>query len=789
MGFSPSGPSDNIVFRASHELAPELLATPGFGAAESRTRPMPPSNVSRYELIGKIAEGGMGVVYKARDIRLDRIVALKFLSPNLPASKDKIELFFHEARAISKLNHPNIATIFEIDEIGDEPFLALEYLPGGTLREKIRDDYASGKRMPVRTIVSCGLAVARALAHAHRHGIVHRDVKTDNALLSEDDTVKLTDFGVAQVDGRRSAAKSDLTVGTAAYMAPEQAQGLEVDHRSDIFSFGAVLYELASGRVPFTGTAQALVLYEIVHSDPQPLSEFRNDLPDSLSQIVTKALEKDPDDRYAAMDEAVAALEAVRKELELDDTRPLKAELPSPTVAVLPFVDMSPEHDQEYFCDGMTEEIINVLTAVKGLKVVSRTSSFQYKGKAYDIREIGEKLNVQTVVEGSVRTAGNKLRITAQLIKVADGYHIWSQRYDREMTDVFEIQDEIAQAIVGNLKGKLVRGDQKPLVKKKTGNIEAYNSYLKGRHFLNQRNRAAILHSIECFEAAACADCDYALPYAGLAEAYILLGAGGYGEKDPAPALGKAREAALKAIQGDENSAEAHLALALVYYRADWDWESAEREFRRAIEINDGYATGHHQYAMFLAALKRPDEALAQIRKARELDPLSLIINTAMARILHFARRFDEAIEQSRRTLELNPQFGLGYFDIGVSYAKLGKVEETAAAFKKASELSGSKVDWINPEATTAAMMGDRKRAMELFEELKELSETKYISPMILAIVPMLLGDLDEAFDQIEKALADKANALVYLNVEPFFDPLRADPRYATLIKKMGFPE
>ena len=366
-------------------------------------------------------------------------------------------------------------------------------------------------------------------------------------------------------------------------MAPEQAQGLEVDHRSDIFSFGAVLYELASGRVPFMGAAQAVVLYEIVHSDPRPLGEMRGDLPDTLTEIVGKALQKDPDDRYSAMDEAVAALEAVRKELELEDTKPLKDELPAPTVAVLPFVDMSPAHDQEYFCDGMTEEIINVLTAVKGLKVVSRTSSLQYKGEAYDVREIGEKLGVQTVVEGSVRTAGNKLRITAQLIKAADGYHIWSQRYDREMTDVFAIQDEISRAIVANLKGKLVRAGQKPLVKKKTANIEAYNCYLKGRHFLNQRTRAAILHSIECFEEAACEDCDYALPYAGLAEAYILLGAGGYGEADPAAALHKAREAALKAIEGDESSAEAHLALALVYYRADWDWENADSEFRRAI--------------------------------------------------------------------------------------------------------------------------------------------------------------------------------------------------------------
>ena len=646
---------------------------------------MAPSNVSHYEIIEKIAEGGMGIVYKARDVRLDRVVALKFLSPNLPASNDQVEQFFHEARAISKLNHPNIATIFEIDEVGEEPFLALEYLPGGTVREKIRDEYAGGKRMPVRKIVSYALAVARALAHAHRHGIVHRDVKTDNALLSAEETVKLTDFGVAQVDGRKSASNTDFTVGTAAYMAPEQAQGLEVDHRSDIFSFGAVLYELAAGRVPFSGAAQAIVFYEIVHSDPRPLSDFRGDLPDTLVQIVKRALEKNPDHRFATMDLAVAALEGVRRELELEDTKPLKAELPAPTVAVLPFVDMSPAHDQEYFCDGMTEEIINVLTAVRGLKVVSRTSSFQYKGEAYDVREIGEKLGVQTVVEGSVRTAGNKLRITAQLIKVTDGYHIWSQRYDREMTDVFEIQDEISQAIVANLKGKLVRRAEKPLVKKKTANIEAYNRYLKGRHFLNQRTRAAILHSIECFEEAACEDCDYALPYAGLAEAYILLGTGGYGEADPAAALGKAREAALKAIEGDESSAEAHLALALVYYRADWDWENADREFKRAIEINDGYATGHHQYAMFLAALKRLDEALAEIRKAQELDPLSLIINTAVARILHFSRRFDEAIEQSRRTLELNPQFALGYFDIGVAYGQIGKFDLNYAQIHFAS--------------------------------------------------------------------------------------------------------
>ena len=642
--------------------------------------------------------------------------------------------------------------------------------------------------MTVRKIVSRGLAVARALAHAHRHGIVHRDVKTDNALLSEEETVKLTDFGVAQVDGRKSASTADFTVGTAAYMAPEQAQGLEVDHRSDIFSFGAVLYELASGRVPFTGAAQAVVLYEIVHSDPRPLSEIRGDLPDTLVRIVGKALQKDPDDRYAAMDGAVAALEAVRKELEMEDTKPIKAELPAPTVAVLPFVDMSPAHDQEYFCDGMTEEIINVLTAVKGLKVVSRTSSFQYKGGAYDIREIGEKLDVQTVVEGSVRTAGNKLRITAQLIKVADGYHIWSQRYDREMTDVFEIQDEISQAIVGNLKGKLVRAGQKPLVKKKTRNIDAYNLYLKGRHFLNQRTAESIQRGMECFEEAACEDCDYVLPYAGLAEAYILLAVGGYGEDDSAQALNKAREAALKAVQGDDASAEAHLALALVYYRADWDWESAEREFRRAIEINEGYATGHHQYAMFLAALKRLDEAIAEIRKARELDPLSLVINTAVARILHFSRRFDEAIEQSRRTLELDPRYGLAYFDIGLAYAITGRFQEAIDAFEASSKHSGNVSRGLMTRAIVHAVAGERDKALELYAKLEKLPETTYTSPVGCAVLHSYLGNLDEGFELLDRAWREHDGSLVYLQAEPSFDAIRGDPRYAELVKKMGFP-
>ena len=749
---------------------------------------MSAQTLSHYELLEKIGEGGMGVIFKARDVKLDRLVALKFLSPQFRAAQESVSSFLHEARALSKLNHPNIATIYEVEEEGDQPFLALEYLPGGTVKERIREARENGGTLPVRQVIDYALLIAQALAHAHRHGIVHRDVKPDNALLTAEGTVKLTDFGVAQVAGRESQASADMTLGTAAYMSPEQAQGLEIDHRSDIFSFGIVLFELAAGEVPFSGSHEALILYDIVHADAPPLRRFRQDLPPEIQRIVSRAIQKQPDERYQSMEDVLAELRSLAEGLRLSSSRRRTPDAAEPTVAVLPFVDMSSERDQQYFCEGIAEEITNALTGVKGLKVVSRTSSFQFRARAYDVREIGAQLGVHHVVEGSVRKAGDRLRITVQLIAVEDGYHLWSERYDRKIEDVFAIQDEISQAIVDNLKIKLLGQRQQKLVKPPTYSFEAYNLYLQGRYHLNQRTGTGLAKSIECFEKAASEDCDYAQPYAGLAEAYVLQGTVGYLAQSPDEAFSKASEAARTAIEKDETCAEAHLALALVHYRADWDWNKAERRFRRAIEINDGYATGHHQYAMFLAAMNRLEQALDEIRRAHELDPLSLLISTAVGRILHFSRRFDEAIEQCRRTIEMNPQFPLAHFDVAIAYGNVGRYSEAIEAFRKWAELLGDTDLAKGGLAVIYAEMGEREKALQLAVEVAAAAETRAVSPMTQAIVYVRLGELDKAMDFLEEAYARRDSPLVYLQVEPTFDPIRVHPRYPKLIEKIGLP-
>ena len=746
-------------------------------------------NLSHYEILEQIAEGGMGVVYKARDIKLDRLVALKLLSPNLTASSEEVGRLFDEARALSRLNHPNVATIYEVEDGADKPFMALEYLPGGTLRGKIRKSRNNGDGLSAKAVIDYARQIARGLAHAHRHGIIHRDVKTDNVLLTAEGTVKITDFGVALVAGHRASRPGEGATGTAAYMSPEQAQGLVIDHRSDIFSFGVVLFELATGGVPYAGQPSEAMLYDIVNTPAPSIHRYRDDLPVSFERLVNKALAKDPNRRYAEMDEVLAHLERIRNELNIETTRIHPVQPPEPTIAVLPFVDMSPQRDQEYFCDGITEEIISALTSVKGLKVVSRTSSFQFKGEAYDVRKVGEQLGVQTILEGSVRKLGHRFRITAQHINVADGYHLWSQRFDREMEDVFAVQDEISQAIVENLRLKLVGGRRPQIVKKRTENVEAYNQYLQGRYHLNRRSYGDILKAIECFEQSNCEDCHFAYPLAGLCEAYLLLGYGGYPEPDPAGALEKAKQAALQAVGIDESSSDAHTALALVYFRKDWNWAGAEKEFRRAIELNDGYATAHHQFAMFLAAVNRLDEAELEIRWAHELDPLAPIIGTALGRILHFRRRYDEAIEQIQRTIELHPRFSGAYFDLGVSYSQKDLHQQALEAFRKLREFGGDQVAGLMTLAMSYTRMGNPEKAQIHLDELDRLGETRHLAPSPRAILEIVRGNLDLALDYLDEAYAQHAPALVYVQCEPLFDPIRTHPRYAALIRRIGFPQ
>jgi serine/threonine-protein kinase len=744
--------------------------------------------VSHYELLEKVAAGGMGVVYKARDQRLDRLVALKFLGADPQCSREHMELFLHEARAISQLNHPNIATIYDVGEEGAHRFLAFEYLPGGTLRAKIREASSNGSPLGVRAILSYARQIGEALSHAHRHGIIHRDVKSENALLTEEGIVKLTDFGVALVAGRESKTGGSDTAGTAAYMSPEQAQGLDVDARSDVFSFGVVLFELAAGRVPFHDRQEAVILYDIVHTKEPPLSDFRKDLPEGLQPIVSKALEKDPENRYQSVDEMLRDIRSLSESLKTPITRREPLRRPDPTIAVLPFVDMSPQKDQDFFCDGVTEEIINALTSVKGVKVVSRTSAFQFKGQPYDIREIGKQLGVQTVLEGSVRKAGNRLRITVQHINVSDGYHLWSQRYDREMEDVFAIQDEIAQAVVDQLRHELAAEPPQAVARKHTANVEAYECYLQGRYFLNQRTAEALNKSLDCFRSATRKDPQYALAFAGLAEAYTLLAAGGHLEEPQVETLAKARDAAQRAIELDPNCAEAHVSMGLVRFRAEWDFEGAEREFLRALEINEGYASGHHHYAMLLAMTTRLDEAIKQIERARELDPLALIISTAVGRIYYFARRFEDSIAQGKRTIALDPTFPNAYFDLSISYAQAGKFDEAEEMMRKLAGLTENRMRELILLCRLEAERGHRDKALGYYAELQKVSKTQRVGAYVWAILDVGLGELDRAMTWLQQAFEDRDPPLLYLQCEHIWDPLRSRPEFPGLVRKIGFP-
>jgi len=756
---------------------------------------------SHYKILEKLGSGGMGVVYKAQDTRLGRNVALKFLPGELAQNRQALERFQREARAASALDHPNICTIHDIGEQDGQPFIVMQFLKGHTLRK-----FLGSGPLDQDHLIEWSVQISSALKAAHDKGIIHRDIKPDNVFVTDSGPIKLLDFGLAklveegpygagaeldtQVEGPLTAP--GIGVGTPYYMSPEQLLDKELDARSDIFSFGVLLYEMATDSMPFQGQDLGAVFQKILNEAPVSPEKLNPELPDPLGRVIQKALEKDRKARYQSakdlLDDLTQLKQGANSHSNLTTSTAPNAKA-QPSIAVLPFVNMSPDPENEYFSDGLAEELINALTQLKGLRVASRTSAFSFKGGQESISQIGRELKVDTVLEGSVRKAGKRLRITAQLVTVADGYHLWSERYDREMEDIFDLQDEIARKIVDKLRLGLEMDSREPLIKRYTENLEAYNLYLKGRYHLNQRTEPSLLKAVECLEKAVSEDDGYALPHAGLAEAYILLNLDCpflLGESAPSDTHSKAKDAARRAIVLDESCAEAHVALALVHYRLDWDWEQAEKEFRRALELNDGFATGHHQFAMLLATLNRLDEALVQIKRAHELDPLSPIISTAVGRILHFSRRFEEATAQCRRTLELNSQFAGAYFDLGLTYILQEMYPEAIAAFEKLKELSEDPKGAMLYLAATYFRMGDREKGLEIYRALIEFSKTEYVSRIPLACVYNELGDPEKAFELLEQGYAARDSNLVYLPCEPVFDPLRSDPRFHDLLDRMG---
>lgn len=738
--------------------------------------------ISHYKILEKLGEGGMGVVYKAQDTKLKRTVALKFLAQRVLGGEEEKTRFVNEAQATAALDHPNICTIHEIDQADEQIFIVMGFVEGRSVKDKT----ASGP-LKIDQAIDIAIQTAEGLREAHEKGIVHRDIKSGNIMVTEKGQVKIMDFGLAQIGKGEFPDKKGTTLGTAAYMSPEQVRAEQVGQRTDIWSLGVVLYEMVTGELPFKGGYEQAIIYSILNEEPQTLTELQPGVPEELERIVNKALAKDPGRRHQKAADILTDLRSLRKELK----RASDEKRPKPSIAVLPFTNLSADPAQDYFCDGMAEEIINSLAQVEGLRVVARTSAFSFKGMQADIREIGNQLNVNTLLEGSVRKAGARVRITAQLVNVFDGYHLWSEKYDRDVgqlccpEDIFAIQDEISLAIVDNLRITLFGEEKAKLVKRHTRDLDAYNLYLKGRYFWNKRTEESLRRSIQYFQQAIEEDRDYALAYAGLADSYILLAE--YSFLRPKEAFSKAKAAATKALEIEGALPEAHTSLGFIKTLNDWDWKGAEKEFKQAIESNPGYATAHQWYAEHLTMTGQYARAIAEFKRAQELDPLSLTIGVASAvGLLCGARRYDQAMEECQKVLELDPNFGGALNVLGIVYREKGMYDEAIQAFQKAQTFDEGNM-WVRAELGHAyAISGKKDKAKKVLEELKQLSKRRYVPPDDIALVYLGLGQKNMTFEYLKKGCQDRSVGLSWLKADPIFDSLRSDPRFIALLKKIG---
>jgi serine/threonine-protein kinase len=734
----------------------------------------------RYTIERELGQGGMAIVFLAQDLRHDRKVALKVLRPEVSAEVGA-ERFLREIKMAAGLTHPHILPVYDSGEADGLLFYVMPNMEGRSLRERLDGE----RQLPLEDALRITREVASALDYAHRHQVVHRDIKPENILLHEG-AAMVADFGIGKaLSGGGSVTQTGMTLGTPAYMSPEQASGdSDIDGRSDLYSLGCVLYEMLSGEPPFTGpTAQAIIAKRFV--SPIPKVRVTRDVPEAVDEALTRALSRTPVDRFPTAAEFAVALRQLSREGGSGAQRtPPEAQKSTPaqkSIAVLPLANMSADPENEYFSDGMTEEIINALAKVPGLQVASRTSCFAFKGKEVDIRQVGEKLGVASLLEGSVRKIGNRIRITAQLVNVENGYQLWSETYDRQLEDVFAIQDEISRAIVEALKLRL-GADASQLVVP-TKNLEAYNLYLKGRFFFYRFTEPGLRKSLDLFQHVLLQEPGYARCYAGIADCWCELADDWVAPDDAYP---RAKAAATTALRLDPELVEAMTSIGKVLCWYEWDFSGAEGQLRHAVELNPNYTEAHWTLGSVLPAVGSLGEAISEMRKAITLDPLHPHHSRWLGRFLLYAGDYVAAIAQSHKTLELHADYFHAYLDIGSACLAQGKSEEALDWYRKGQGLETS-VRTYDPMIVRAlAVLERRDEAEAIMTRLEEESKQHYIRSEILAMGYAALGDFDRAFLCLERALQARSAGLIYLHLDPGYEPLRSDPRFAELVRRIG---
>ena len=820
--------------------------------------------ISHYQVLEKLGGGGMGVVYKAEDTRLGRHVALKFLPEEMAQDKQALERFNREARAASALNHPNICTIHDIGEFQGQPFMVMELLEGQTLKHRIARPLTpgpspqapqgrgwslgpgegAGGALQIDTLLDLAIQIADGLDAAHAKNIVHRDIKPANIFVTTRGQAKILDFGLAKLTGsagvppagvrqgapdqggetrappgRQDAPTASIDpdaltspgalMGTAPYMSPEQVRGELLDARTDLFSFGAVVYEMATGRPAFSGQTTGHICAAILTEEPTSARKLNPRVLSALERVITRALKKKRDERFQRASELRAALSRVRGEIgarwrrrvalagiglvlilaaltvKLGWLRPGLRTGQIRSIAVLPLANLSGDPAQEYFADGMTEDLITELAKIGSLKVISRTSVMHYKGTRETLPQIGRELDVDGVIEGSVLRSGDRVRITAQLVQAKDDQHLWADSYERELRDILALQDEVTRTIADQIRVRLTPQEQARLTSARKVNPEAHELYLKGLFQWDKRTEEGLNKSIEYFQQAIEKDPSYALPYSGLAGSYNMLGL--YCVLPQTEVMPKAKAAAIKALEIDEQLAEAHASLGWTSFAFDWDWSGAEREFRRAIELNPGYATAHRWLANCLTGEGRLDGALAEIKRAKELDPVSLVTNAALGITLYYARNYDQAIEQERKTLELDDHFAFAHMVLGMAYEQERNFGEAIAEFQKATALD-ARPHYSAALGHAYAVAGRRREALEVLDRLRTLAKQRSLAWNEIAVVYAGLGENDQALAALDAAYKSHGSQLSWLKVDPRLDTLRSDPRFQDLLRRMNLP-